>query len=78
MRYVGKFQETIGYWWYDFPVDCFETPDYAGTGEVWYITGEKNKMEFTDQSCTCLKLDNTNGAMAAAWKKEEELLFTRI
>lgn len=78
VRYVGKFQETIGYWWYDFPVDCFETPDYAGTGEVWYITGEKNKMEFTDQSCTCLKLDNTNGAMAAAWKKEEELLFTRI
>ena len=39
---------------------------------------KKNKMEFTDQSCTCLKLDNTNGAMAAAWKKEEELLFTRI
>ncbi len=78
IRYVGKFEECVGYWWYDFPVDCFETPDYAGTGEVWFMTGEKNIIKLEDQTCSRLKMDNANGAISAAWKKVTEVLFMRI
>ncbi len=75
LRYVGTLQEKIGYWWYDFPTDCFETPDYAGTGEIWFITGEKNPIAFDSQTCTKLVMDNANGAISAAWKQDMVLEF---
>ncbi len=78
MRHVGKYKEKVGYWWYDFPVDCFETPDYAGVGEIWFLTGEKNKIEFSDQSCKKLEMNNDNGAISAVWKQENVVEFYPI
>lgn len=48
---IGKdgLQKGNGYWWYDFPDDPFETPEYAGMGEIWWTDGKKSKLSLETQ-----------------------------
>jgi beta-galactosidase len=46
----GDKRSKVGEWWYDFPEDPFEHPDYAGTGEIWWSDGKRSDILLIDQS----------------------------
>lgn len=78
-RLIGKEQpQLLGYWWYDFPLDALEAQEYAGTGEIWFITGEKCCMNLKSQQATRLVIDNSSGAISTAYGSEQELWLEKI
>jgi hypothetical protein len=60
--YGGKL-EKVGDWWYDFPADPFETPDYAGTGEIWWSGGRRSQIRLADQSAEELIVESHGQTM---------------
>ncbi len=91
-RLLGNDKQHIGHWWYDFPSDDFEAKDYAGTGQIWFLTGEKCKLALTKQKNGKLVMDNTEGAISfimpiiktetanktLADKQKNEITFIRV
>jgi beta-galactosidase len=78
-RIISNEQEQpLGYWWYDYPVDTFENPDYAGQGEIWFFSGEKEDILFDSQKALELVIDNTQGAVGNAWGHPEKILLKRL
>ncbi len=75
-RIIGELEEKLGYWWYDFPVDNFEAQDYAGTGEVWFTSGEKRKMTLGTQEGKELIIE-LRGAIGTAYGSSNELKLLR-
>lgn len=75
-RLLEDTKQDVGYWWYDFPQDEFEAGEYAGTGEIWFLTGEKCKISLTEQENGKLVMDNSSGAMFLFGKKDE-IVFAR-
>lgn len=63
IRILGSVTSTLGHWWYDFPADFLETPDYAGMGEMWLTTGEKMPMYLESQTADRLILDNKENVL---------------
>lgn len=45
----GEDREFVGNFWYDYPADPFEEPDYAGTGAVKWKHGEEGKLALRSQ-----------------------------
>jgi beta-galactosidase len=41
---AGERKAFVGYWWYDYPDDVFETPDDAGKGEIWWEDGRTSEI----------------------------------
>ncbi len=76
-RVVGTQETHLGYWWYDFPTDFLETPNYAGTGEIWFASGEKCHIEFENQQAKVFVMDNESKAIAATYCTEDRLVFSR-
>lgn len=70
-------EQSIGYWWYDFPLDPFEAQTYAGQGEIWFHTGEKSPMKMVSQEGQEVILDNHNKAIRRARSYPEEIVFYR-
>lgn len=62
-RSLGNLTSTLGHWWYDFPADFLETPDYAGMGEIWLTTGDKMSISLESQVADKLILDNRSNAL---------------
>lgn len=76
LRYVTNDNvQYIGDWWYDYPSDTFEVEDYAGKGEIWFISGEKEEIALTTQAATELILDNEQRGMDHA---PNTIKFTKI
>jgi beta-galactosidase len=49
-RFEGAIgQKLAGYWWYNFPADPLETPDYAGTGQIRWHDGRLQKIALETQ-----------------------------
>ncbi|MGL1890710.1 MAG: DUF4982 domain-containing protein [Spirochaetaceae bacterium] len=69
--------QKLGSWWYDFPLDFLEVPNYAGQGEIWFDSGEKNSISMLDQRCIELELDNTNGSISTAYGFNKKLILRR-
>ncbi|MFI3212486.1 MAG: glycoside hydrolase family 2 TIM barrel-domain containing protein [Eubacteriales bacterium] len=78
IRKTGSVEENIGYWWYDFPADRLENPDYAGEGEIWFTSGEKNKIMFTTQQGRELLMENENKAISTAYNAKAQVQFKKI
>jgi beta-galactosidase len=53
--YGGK-KEPLGFWWYDYPADPFETPDDAGKGEIWWSDGKVSGLALKDQTAEVLRI----------------------
>jgi beta-galactosidase len=53
----GRVFEHVGYWWYDFPDDPFETPDDAGKGEIWWPDGQISKLYLENQEAQRVVMD---------------------
>lgn len=47
-----------GHWWYDYPADPFEMPEYAGMGEVVWEDGTTYKIDLRSQKCEFLNVRN--------------------
>lgn len=62
-RTLGSVSSQMGYWWYDFPADFLETPNYAGMGEMWLISGEKIEIKLESQKGEKLQIDNTENLL---------------
>lgn len=78
-RIINQEQEQgIGHWWYDFPFDAFEAQEYAGQGEIWFDSGEHNKIAMITQEANEVKLDNSNGAIGTAYGHSSEITLKRI
>jgi beta-galactosidase len=60
--YGGKL-ELVGDWWYDFPADPFEQPDYAGTGEIWWNGGKRSRIQLADQRAEQLIVESHGQSM---------------
>jgi beta-galactosidase len=60
--YGGRL-EKVGDWWYDFPADPFEQPDYAGTGEIWWNGGKRSRIQLADQSAEQLTVESYGQSM---------------
>lgn len=75
-RKIGSICEKMGYWWYDFPSDFLETPDYAGTGELWLLSGERVSIHLSDQTARELVVDNREGGMGNIAVNIPELILT--
>ncbi len=69
--------QLLGYWWYDYPLDFLEAPDYAGTGEIWFISGEKSTLTLETQEAQSLNLDNRNKAISTAFGSSDLINFKR-
>lgn len=75
---ISEFNErAIGWWWYDFPVDFFEAQEYTGTGEIWFHTGEKQKIKLLYEDQDKLVLDNSKQGFATAFGYSKEIIFKR-
>jgi beta-galactosidase len=49
-RFEGAIgQKLAGYWWYNFPADPLETPNYAGTGQIRWNDGRLQSMALATQ-----------------------------
>lgn len=71
-------EQPLGYWWYDFPIDPFEFEDYAGQGEIWFDSGEKNACQLVTQAGNAIRIHNKNGAIRKAFNQQDELVFYRL
>lgn len=50
-RFLGNdTKQKVGLWWYDFPADPFEAAPYAGTGEIVWADGKRNKISLRSQT----------------------------
>jgi hypothetical protein len=53
--YLGaEAPRAVGCWWYDYPADPFETPNYAGSGEIRWEDGTTAKLALETQESRCL------------------------
>ncbi|GKX31471.1 beta-galactosidase [Vallitalea longa] len=77
VRKLGIIDTCIGYWWYDFPTDFLETPDYAGIGEIWLSSGNKVNIKLEDQKAKKLIIDNSQNAMGNIVVNIKEIVLTR-
>ncbi len=73
-RMLGSDKQQIGHWWYDYPSDAFEAKDYAGTGEVWFLTGERCHLSLTAQKGGDLVMDNSKGAIKSLVVENNKML----
>lgn len=73
-----KMEQQLGWWWYDFPVDKFEAQDYAGMGEIWFMSGEKEKIYLLGQSAEKLEIYNDQMALSTAFCKRERILLKKL
>lgn len=71
-------KQKVGYWWYDFPVDVFEAQEYAGTGEIWFLSGERAVLRMETQQAETVIIDNREFGFHTAYVKEEQLLIRRV
>ncbi|MGL4739159.1 MAG: FN3 associated domain-containing protein [Cellulosilyticaceae bacterium] len=71
-------EQPIGYWWYDFPLDFFEAQDYAGTGEIWFLSGERQSMRLLTQEGDTLELDNAAKGLSTAYGGSDKIQFRQI
>jgi hypothetical protein len=60
--YGGK-KEPLGFWWYDYPADPFETPDYAGRGEIWWSDGKVSVLALEEQSAAKVRVETQGNAI---------------
>jgi len=67
-------KQLVGHWWYNYPTDMFEIEDYAGTGEIWYLTGAKEKLELTSQKADKLKMGNKSKGIRMP---DQEVILTK-
>ncbi len=74
----GDIEQFLGHWWYDFPIDYLEAQEYAGTGEIWFDSGEKEPISLVTQEGKELKVDNSLGAIATAYGFSKEIIFKKI
>lgn len=70
-------KQPLGYWWYDYPVDFFEAQEYAGTGEIWLLTGEKIAIQMLTQEGKEVEIDNQEGAIRSAYGFESRVTLKR-
>ncbi len=73
----GSTEQHLGYWWYDFPVDYFEAQDYAGTGEIWFLSGEKETFHMVTQEAREVVIDNSQKAIATAYGFAKEIRLVK-
>lgn len=71
----GADDQHLGYWWYDFPVDAFEAQEYAGCGEIWFASGEKQKISMVTQQADRLVLENEQGGLGTAYGYQKQILL---
>ena len=76
-RLLPGSSQLLGYWWYDYPEDTFEAKDYAGAGEIWFLTGERCSLSLTAQQNGQLVMDNRQGAISA-FGSRGEVIFQRV
>ena len=76
-RLLPGSSQLLGCWWYDYPEDAFEAKDYAGTGEIWFLTGERCSLSLTAQQNGQLVMDNSQGAISA-FGSRGEVIFQRV
>ncbi len=69
--------QPLGHWWYDYPIDFLEAPDYAGMGEIWLNTGEKLAISMLTQEAVELKVDNKSAAFSTAFGYQETLILQK-
>lgn len=74
----GDNKQHMGYWWYDFPADPFEAQEYAGTGEVWYNSGERNKLELVTKDGEEAILDNSETAIRTAYNVPKSFKLKKV
>lgn len=73
-----KMEQQIGWWWYDFPVDKFEAQEYAGMGEIWFMSGEKEEICLLGQSADKLEIHNEQMALCTAFCKMKRILLKKV
>lgn len=73
----GTTEQKLGYWWYDFPVDTFEAQEYAGCGEIWFSSGEKERISLLTQEAKSLLLENGQGGLGTAYGYQTEILLQK-
>ncbi|MBI9017285.1 MAG: DUF4982 domain-containing protein [Phycisphaerae bacterium] len=61
-------QSPVAYWWYDFPNDTFENPDFAGAGQLrWINSGQVSKLTLISQKADILEI--STGSNIRRFKK---------
>ena len=73
----NNMKQEIGHWWYDFPIDYLEAQDYAGTGEIWFISGEKQSLRLLTQEAKQLEIDNSQKALSTAYGSQQVLILIK-
>lgn len=73
----NNIRQEVGNWWYDFPVDYFEAQEYAGTGEIWFISGEKQKFRLLTQEAKEIEIDNRKKGLSTAYGSQEVIVLKR-
>ncbi len=77
MRMLGSQETHLGYWWYDFPIDYLETPNYAGTGEIWFVTGERCQVQLENQAGHRLCMNNEKSLITTTYYTDEIVEFNK-
>lgn len=70
--------QKLGGWWYDFPVDWLEAQDYAGTGEIWFSSGERQPIRLLSQAADRLEMDNRQFAFSTEFSREERIELEKM
>jgi beta-galactosidase len=71
-RLTDTGEEKRGSWWYDFPEDPLESPDYAGKGEIWWKGGTISKLALQSQTGEALRVQTGKKAHLAAKHPEDD------
>ena len=71
-------EQKLGYWWYDYPADVSETPNHAGTGEIWYHSGEKAAIHMPTQAAEEIIIDNAAGALSTVYGFSKTITLRKI
>ena len=75
---AGGQRQKLGGWWYDFPVDWLEAQGYAGTGEIWFCSGERQPIRLTSQAADRLEMDNRQLAFSTEFSRQEHIQLERM
>ncbi|MCL2646611.1 MAG: DUF4982 domain-containing protein [Phycisphaerales bacterium] len=71
-------EQQLGYWWYDYPADIFENPDYAGTGEILFHSGERQRIHMTSQAALEMIIDNSQGAISSVYWTSKTISLKKL
>jgi beta-galactosidase len=74
----SQYKQLLGYWWYDFPSRDDGKDDNAGEGEIWFLSGEKQKMKLVNREANEFLLDNTQWGMGTIYDHQDEMRFSRF